>query len=91
MGTRTSGYPSRRSRVLGRRFKSDPSQMTRSWRPHIRVGVAARPTRRGPFFFGADTQQVKTSHVVQEVGRAVLSLGCLAAWAAIAFLIAGEG
>ncbi len=91
MGTKTSRYPSRRSRVLSRRFKSDPSPMTRSWRPRVGVGVAARPTRRGSFFFGADTQHVKTSHVVQEVGRAVLSLGGLAAWAAIAFLIAGDG
>jgi hypothetical protein len=87
MGTSTSRYPSLRGRSLSRRFKRR-APMVKRW-AHRR-GEAGRltATSKGPFFLRRDTQHVKTSRVAREVGRAVLALGGLAAWAFVVLLIA---
>jgi len=88
MNTRTSRYPSLHSRVLSRRFKRGSSAVTRPLRLCGRIGLANGPARRRALFLIANTQQVKTPCVMKEVGRAVLALGGVAAWAAVALLIA---
>jgi hypothetical protein len=89
METRTSRYPSLRSRVLSRRFRRAAAAVTRSRRLRSRVGLGNGPAFRRPPFLNANTQQVRTARgIFEEIGRAVLALGGLAAWAAVALLIA---
>lgn len=88
MKASTSRYPFLRGRSPSRRFRRR-APMVKRW-AH-RPGEAGRlrgATSKGPFFLRAATQHVKTSHVAREVGRAVLALGGLAAWAFVALLIA---
>jgi hypothetical protein len=89
MEARTSRYPSLRRRVLSRRFSRGSSAVTRSRRLRRRIGLADGPARGRPLFLAASTQQVKTARGIQEISRAILALGGLAAWAAVALLIAG--
>jgi hypothetical protein len=87
MGTRTSRYPSLRNGRLSRQFTSRSPAVRRM---QLRRSVVHRPGRgrSGALFLGSDTQQVRTIRVAREIGRALLALGGLAAWAFVVFLIA---
>jgi len=87
MGTSTSRYPSLRGRSLSRRFKRRAPMVKRWAHRRGEAGHRTEATRKGPLFLRTDTQHVKTSPAAQEVGRAVLALGGLAAWAFVALLI----
>jgi hypothetical protein len=87
MDTSTSRYPSLRGRSLSRRFKRRAPMVKRWARRRSQAGRLTGATSKGPFFLQTDTQHVKTFRVSREVGRAVLALGGLAAWAFVALLI----